>query len=322
MDSRYRAFMEVAQTLSMTQAAKTCFVSPQCISGHIRSLEKEYSVQLFRRRPALALTAEGQSLFSALQQMKVLENNLETALDESKPGFHSRITLGVPMSRYSVLVPDIVPMVKKRYPNIDIFVTGHFSSELEEMTVKGELDFAVVVGSVHSLELATIPLMNDNFYLLMSDSLLESCFPNDKKSAVEKFRRRFAIEDFKNIPLVHYPTVSRMRIAMDQYVAERGMQLNIVFESNRSETFDAIARTSLAAAIVPQMMLPMTMQLNKLASPASMLHIFPIDLSELHYLQTISLAHHKLCHMSAYRKTFITLVQDIFTRYQNISECL
>ena len=164
--------------------------------------------------------------------------------------------------------------------------------------------------------------MNDNFYLLMSDSLLESCFPNDKKSAVEKFRRRFAIEDFKNIPLVHYPTVSRMRIAMDQYVAERGMQLNIVFESNRSETFDAIARTSLAAAIVPQMMLPMTMQLNKLASPASMLHIFPIDLSELHYLQTISLAHHKLCHMSAYRKTFITLVQDIFTRYQNISECL
>jgi DNA-binding transcriptional LysR family regulator len=106
---------------------------------------------------------------------------------------------------------------------------------------------------------------------------------------------------------------------MDEYIADKGLQLNILFESNRSETFDAIARTGLAAAIVPQMMLPMTMRLNRLADSASVLHIFPIDISPLRYLHRISLAHHKLCHMTAYRKTFISLVQDVFACYRKIN---
>lgn len=62
MNQRFAAFLLTAETLSISKAAEKCFVSYQCISGHICSLEEEYGVTLFRRRPVFSLTEDGRVL--------------------------------------------------------------------------------------------------------------------------------------------------------------------------------------------------------------------------------------------------------------------
>lgn len=53
-------FLNVARTLSISQSAKDLYISPQGLSQAIKSLEKEYNIELFARtKRGLVLTDEG-----------------------------------------------------------------------------------------------------------------------------------------------------------------------------------------------------------------------------------------------------------------------
>ena len=54
-----RTFITVAETGSVTQAARRLFMTPPSVTAHIKSLEDELQVQLFRR------TAQGWELVSS-----------------------------------------------------------------------------------------------------------------------------------------------------------------------------------------------------------------------------------------------------------------
>lgn len=73
MNQRFTAFLLAAETLSISKAAELNFVSYQCISSHIRSLEEEYGVKLFDRHPKFALTEEGCVLLASLQKIRAIE---------------------------------------------------------------------------------------------------------------------------------------------------------------------------------------------------------------------------------------------------------
>lgn len=54
-------FLDVARTLSISQSAKELFISPQGLSQAIKSLEKEYNIELFARtKYGFVLTSEGE----------------------------------------------------------------------------------------------------------------------------------------------------------------------------------------------------------------------------------------------------------------------
>lgn len=57
MNQRFITFLTVAEAGSLFDAAQQLFVSYQCVSAHVRSLEEEYGVKLVDHRPRFALTA-------------------------------------------------------------------------------------------------------------------------------------------------------------------------------------------------------------------------------------------------------------------------
>ena len=49
----YEMFLLAAEELNFSRAAERAFVTPQCLSDHIKRLEAHHHVTLFRRRPHL-----------------------------------------------------------------------------------------------------------------------------------------------------------------------------------------------------------------------------------------------------------------------------
>lgn len=68
----YEMFLLAAEELNFSRAAERAFVTPQCLSDHIKRLEAHHHVTLFRRRPHLELTAEGAAMLRYLSRIKAV----------------------------------------------------------------------------------------------------------------------------------------------------------------------------------------------------------------------------------------------------------
>ena len=173
METSYVIFMKVAETQNMSQVAKDVHISHQCVSSHIKILEGKLGVKLFRRRPKLTLTREGEALLNAVHQIYNIEERIFEELKETNARFHGRIKIGIPLSRYNILVPLLLPEFKRIYPNVQVEIQSDFSNILEGKTINGELDLFIGMGNIDSVYLSKISLFEESFYLMIIDNLLK-----------------------------------------------------------------------------------------------------------------------------------------------------
>lgn len=89
MTTGQEMFLLAAQELNFSRAAKRAFVTPQCLSDHIRRLEERHGVKLFHRRPRLELTREGQTLLDYLSRIAQLEENMALEMEDVSAGASS-----------------------------------------------------------------------------------------------------------------------------------------------------------------------------------------------------------------------------------------
>ena len=93
MTTGLQMFLIAAQELNFTRAAQKAFVTPQCLSDHIKRLEEQYQVTLFRRRPHLQLTAEGETMVRYLTRIQALENTMSNELADISGGVRNVVHL-------------------------------------------------------------------------------------------------------------------------------------------------------------------------------------------------------------------------------------
>ena len=108
MNTSQKMFILAAQEMNFSRAAEKAFVTPQCLSDHIKRLEEHYRVQLFVRRPHLQLTPEGQAMLRCFLRIQALEDSMKNELADISGGVRGTIRLGVPATRGAILIPRAV----------------------------------------------------------------------------------------------------------------------------------------------------------------------------------------------------------------------
>lgn len=318
MDQRFQAFILTAENLSMSKAAELAFVSPQCISGHIRSLEQEYQVSLFIRRPRFELTPEGRHLLEMLYEIKMIENNITTSLNGSHSSIVGRITLGVPSSRYAIIVPRILPVFKQEYPQVELKIASDFSTALTWQVERGKLDMAIVSQQEENSCLKTAACVAERFFCLVPRSLLESVSGDEFPDMAARFRKGITLEEISRFPLILYPPTSRLRRAMDQYSKHTGIIFHTLFETNHMEVFDILSRTLNAASFISEQALPITREANKNATKGNFIYAFPLLLESLEIPFNVSLVHHKSSYLCEYKKFLLECLKNLLAEYNRI----
>ena len=119
-DFRLKVFYTVAQRLSFTKAAGELFITQPAVTKHIKELEQQLYVQLFKRNGNnINLTTAGKILLQYTEKIFQTYGELETELAqltniEAGTGQH----IGASTTVAQTILPKLLALFKKTYPAV------------------------------------------------------------------------------------------------------------------------------------------------------------------------------------------------------------
>lgn len=137
-----RAFVAVAETGSVTSAARLLNRTQAAVSQQIKRLEQHYEAELFRREhKRVTLGPDGERLLGPAQRLLSMSD--ETWGMMTTPSYQGEVRLGLP----SDLVARYAPMILRRFsaawPHVRVSIETGNSDGLVEALDKGDLDLSL-----------------------------------------------------------------------------------------------------------------------------------------------------------------------------------
>jgi DNA-binding transcriptional LysR family regulator len=140
--SLLRAFIAVAETGRMTQAAKVIHITQSAVSQRIRRLEELLSLDLFERRAdAALLTREGERFMSRARRLIAL--NDEILSEMGRGDFAGEIRIGVPHDVVGSLLPPVLREFRQAHPNVLVTLVSDMSATIRSLLDARKIDVAL-----------------------------------------------------------------------------------------------------------------------------------------------------------------------------------
>jgi len=166
-DFRLKVFYTVAQRLSFTKAAAELFVTQPAITKHIKELEQQLNMQLFRRNgSSITLTAAGKILLQYAEKIFQTYTELETELAQLNNMEAGTLHIGASTTVAQTILPKLLALFKKNYPAITFtFVQGN-TDVITQLVLAEKIDVAIVEGAAHYPQIAYAPFAKDEIVLV------------------------------------------------------------------------------------------------------------------------------------------------------------
>src|SRR5258707_11745033 len=154
-------FDAVARVRHFGKAAEQCSVTQPALSMQIQELEKELGVQLMERsRGGVMLTEAGREI--AGRATRILAETRDIVDFARRQGniLAGPLHLGVIPSVAPYVLPALLPLVREKYPDLDLHLRETQTHHLVDELLDGEPDFRLLAPPVEKLAVGTIKLFN------------------------------------------------------------------------------------------------------------------------------------------------------------------
>jgi DNA-binding transcriptional LysR family regulator len=116
-----RAFVKIAESASLSAAARSLAVSLPVVSRGLAELERGLGVRLFTRTTrSLALTDEGETYRQHCLRILADIDEAESALDQIRATPKGRVTVSAPLLFGRLRVAPLLPAFLARYPDVSV----------------------------------------------------------------------------------------------------------------------------------------------------------------------------------------------------------
>lgn len=164
----FKIFIAVCETMNMTSAAESLFMSQSAVSQTIAELESHYEVRLFERlSKKLYLTQAGQKLLGYAYQIKRMNAEVENdmrALQES-----SCIRVGASVTVGAYVLPGLVSDFLRVNPHTEVEVFEDNTEKIENMLLHDRIDLGLVEGETVSPDIVNQIFMDDELVIICSN---------------------------------------------------------------------------------------------------------------------------------------------------------
>lgn len=162
-------FMDIADSGSITTAAKRNFMSQQSMSNQLKKLETYYNTPLFLRTTPMELTPAGKLLYPAAGEILRIHSQMEQDIQGLR--FQgSRLCIGLTQNSSPPFLPDLIARFYQACPqHIEVQVIQDCLSQPEQT----DLVFSI---RSPSAEYTSIPLLHDRLVVAVAESLLDSVY--------------------------------------------------------------------------------------------------------------------------------------------------
>jgi len=168
-DFRLKVFYTVAQRLSFTKAASELFITQPAVTKHIKELEQQLSVQLFKRNGNnISLTTAGKILEKYAGKIFQTYTDLETELAQLNNLEAGTLHIGASTTVAQTILPKLLAMFKKTYPKVTFNFIQANTDQISQLVLAEKIDIAIVEGAAHSPQLSYTDFIKDEIVLVTS----------------------------------------------------------------------------------------------------------------------------------------------------------
>lgn len=140
--SLLRSFVAVAETGSMTTAAKQLHLTQAAVSQQIKRLEELFDRPLFEREQRrLALTSSGGMLLAKAPRLLAMNDEIWATM--TAPDFVGEVRLGVPADIISAYIPPILKSFDQAWPDVRVYIVAGVTVDLQEQLKNGTIDLCL-----------------------------------------------------------------------------------------------------------------------------------------------------------------------------------
>lgn len=233
-------FIEVADSGSMSAAARALDIAQPAVSQSISRLEHLVKAQLFNRTVnGVELTPAGQIF---LNHARTIRQQMDRALQDTRHATsapNGEVKLVLAASIANVIGPRVVMAVERDFPDVRVAVTKAMSDRSADLLREGKVDIGLIPYG-QNLEGVNIELAySENLYLSgRSDLPLAGDAP-------------IPFEQACAAPLVMFPNGHNTRRTIEQMAFDRGYTLNIKVLQNSASMLRSFLYSGYVYAILP-----------------------------------------------------------------------
>lgn len=233
-----RGFYQVAQTGSVSAAARILNLRQPTVSHQIKCLEENYGVTLFDRSSGgMTLTPEGQTMLDHAITVFDSVREVSDRFVQKKTDLEGKITIA---STYALIMYFLAPYITKfqeKHPEVSFEPIGGMLDVIEKGVDSGAADFGVVyLGPVRG---------QYDVHHLFDTSL----------SLITKKKNRFdiqpgiSIQEIAALPFVGYQPNSTIKVVVDERFEREGCRTSNIIILNHLETMKTFVRLDLGVSI-------------------------------------------------------------------------
>ncbi len=301
-------FLMAAEELNFTRAAKKLFISQQSLSNHISNMEKEFDVVLFNRTTPLALTYAGQVLKERARRLIELKDETYRELADIRDFLVGQLTIGVSHTRGRVILPEVLPLYKERFPNIDLQLVEGNSSELAAGLLHGDIDLLIDMMPIRVEQVEAVPICEEEILLVVPDAVLERVFPGRLEEVKGQLSEHTDLALLQDCPFLMLHQGNRVRTIADEICEEAQVRPRIVLETENIETVLALAMKGMGLTFYPKMFIASHAEMQSRTSDRFRMNFYSLDHNKAR--SVLAIGYHKGHYMSQATREFIQLVKE------------
>lgn len=171
MNLRDLAYLvSLAEHRHFGRAAEASFVSQPTLSTQIKKLEDELGVALVERTPRkVLLTETGREIARRARGVLAEIEEIKAIAQRTRDPEAGKLRLGVFPTLGPYLLPHLVPLVRRRFPRLELLLIEEKTEQVVRMLREGSLDVGLLALPLHEESLHAEFLFEEPFVLAVPD---------------------------------------------------------------------------------------------------------------------------------------------------------
>lgn len=233
-------FQTVARIEHMTQAAEKLNISQPALSKSIAQLEEEVGVPLFDRKGrSIKLNRFGELFLKRTMPISKLYEEVKQEIADLVTPDYGVITIGFTHTVGMQLIPRLVRMFRRKYPNVQFEFTQSNSFHLLRQLEAGEFELCLVPYVDTDIPFEWVELWSEELFVIV---------PEDHRLAN---RKQIHLSEIGNDPFVSLKEGNSLRQINDQLLAHANISPEVVFEGEEFHTLAGFVEAGLGVALLP-----------------------------------------------------------------------
>jgi len=235
----------LSETLNFHRASEKLFITQSTLSSGIKELETVLGVTLVERtKRRVQLTKVGSEIVKRSKTIIAEVDDLVSLTDAFKSPLSGELRMGVIPTIAPFLLPSILPLITREYPQLKLYLREDFSDRLVDQVRSGALDFALIALPYDAQGFDIKKLFKDEFWWVSKDNV---SYKKIKEISLKDV-------DLSDLLLLEEGHCLRDH-SIEACASSESYQLNNPFEASSVFTLLQMLNNGIGFTLLPEMMI-------------------------------------------------------------------